>query len=221
MAEYKATVARSESVLATNKVLRNTYALLGMALLVSAVAAMISMSIGLGRGLSLVMMIGGILIAMFVLPRTANSAAGVPVMFLFTAMLGMSIGPMLTYYLSLPAGPSIVAQALVGTAAIFLGLSFVALTTKKDFSFLGGFLMIGFMVVLLAVLANLFFNIPGLHLAISAAVVLLMSLWILFDTSRIINGGETNYIMAAAGMFINIFNLFVHLLHLVGALSRD
>ncbi len=221
MAEYKATVSRTESVLATNKVLRNTYALLGMSLLVSAIAALISMSIGIGRGASLVMMISGILIAMFVLPRTANSAAGIPVMFLFTALLGMSIGPMLTFYLSLPAGPSIVAQALVGTAAIFFSLSFIALTTKKDFSFLGGFLMVGFMVVLLAILANLFFNIPGVHLAISAAVVLLMSLWILFDTSRIVNGGETNYIMAAAGMFINIFNLFVHLLHLVGALSRD
>lgn len=222
MAQYDATVRRSEaSLLATHKVLRNTYALLGMSLLVSAVAALFSMSLGLSQGPALIMMIAGILIAMFVLPRTANSAAGIPVMFLFTALLGASIGPMLNAYLSMPMGPSIVAQALIGTAVIFFSLSFVALYTKKDFSFLGGFLMIGFIVVLLAMIANLFFGIAAVSLAISGAVVLLMSLWILFDTSRIINGGETNYIMAAAGMFINIFNLFIHLLHLIGALSRD
>ena len=149
------------------------------------------------------------------------SSMGIVWTFAFAGLMGASLGPMLTAYLSLANGPSIVAQALGGTALVTFGLSAYAVTTKKDFSFLGGFVMVGMIVVLVAILANLFLSIPVLSLAISAGVVLLMSLLILFDTSRIVNGGETNYVRATVSLYLDIYNLFVHLLVLVGALSDD
>ena len=140
----------------------------------------------------------------------------------FTGLLGASLGPMLNSYLALPNGASLVMQALGGTAVVFFGLSGYALTTRKDFSFLGGFLFVGLLVIVVASLANIFFQIPAVSLAISAAAVLIMSGLILFDTSRIINGGETNYIRATVSLYLNIYNLFIHMLHLLTALSgRD
>ncbi|PTY36577.1 BAX inhibitor protein [Saccharospirillum sp. MSK14-1] len=222
MANYQTTATqRSESALATNKVLRNTYALLSMTLVFSAVCALFAMSANLSPTASLIMMIAAIGIMFFVIPRTANSGMGIVWTFVFTGLLGASLGPTLNYYLAMSNGGAIVAQALGGTAIVTFGLSAYAVTTKKDFSFLGGFLMVGLIVALVAILANFFFTIPALSLAISAGVVLLMSLFILYDTSRIVNGGETNYIHATVSLYLNIYNLFVHLLALVGALSND
>ncbi len=211
----------------THKVLRNTYMLLGMTLLFSAVTAGISMAVGLGSGAALIMSIAALAIVWFVLPRTANTAAGLPVVFLFTGLLGAALGPMLNRYLALPNGADLVMQALGGTALIFFALSAYVLTTKKDFSFMGGFLFVGLMVVIVAsigyALASWGFgiHIPGFQLAISGAIVFIMSGLILFDTSRIINGGETNYIMATVSLYLNIYNLFTSLLHILGVTSND
>lgn len=222
MANYQNTATRrSESALATNKVLRNTYALLSMTLVFSAVCALVAMAVGLPQGASLLMSLAAIGILWFAIPRSVNSSMGIVWTFVFSGLLGAGLGPILNAYLALANGPAIIAQALGGTAIVTFGLSAYAVTTKKDFSFLGGFVMVGLIVVLVAMLANLFFTIPAVSLAISAGVVLLMSLLILFDTSRIINGGETNYIRATVSLYLDIYNLFVHLLALVGALSND
>lgn len=215
--------ARSQEV---SKLLRNTYMLLGMTLLFSAATAGISMALNLGHGIGLICSIAALVLVWFVLPKTANSSAGLAVVFAFTGLLGAALGPMLNHYLALPNGSSIVMQALGGTALVFFGLSGYVLTTGKDFSFMGGFLMTGLMVVIFAALGTMvagFFgvNISGIHLAISAAVVFLMSGFILYDTSRIINGGETNYIYATTALYLDIYNLFTSLLHLIGAFSSD
>ena len=209
-----------ESALSTNKVLKNTYMLLGMTLLFSAVTAGISMAMGLGQGAALLLMLVGFGL-LFVVNRTADSSKGLIAIFAFTGVMGASIGPMLNYYLAMPNGPSLVMQALGGTAVVFFGLSAYALTTRKDFSYMGGFLMVGLLVAVVAMIANIFLNIPALSLTISAAIVMIMSGLILFDTSRIINGGETNYIRATVSLYLDIYNLFIHLLHLLTAFSGD
>ncbi|AWB68119.1 BAX inhibitor protein [Saccharobesus litoralis] len=210
----------SASVLETNKVLRNTYTLLAMTLAFSAVTAGISMAMGFSHMMGLVFSLIGFGL-MFVVNKKADSAAGIYWVFAFTGVMGLAIGPLLNHYLALPSGPTIVAQALGTTALAFFGLSGYALTTKKDFSFMGSFLMIGLIVVIVAGIANIFLQIPAMSLAISSAVVLIMSGLILFDTSRIVNGGETNYIRATVGLYLNIYNLFTSLLHLIGAFSSD
>jgi modulator of FtsH protease len=209
-----------ESVISTNKVLKNTYMLLGMTLLFSAVTAGISMAMGLGHGAALVLMLVGFGL-LFVVNRTADSSKGLIAVFAFAGVMGASIGPMLNYYLAMPGGPALVMQALGGTAVVFFGLSAYALTTRKDFSYMGGFLMVGLLVAVVAMIANIFLAIPALSLTISAAVVMIMSGLILFDTSRIINGGETNYIRATVALYLDIYNLFIHLLHLLTAFSGD
>ena len=200
-----------------NKVLRNTYLLLGMTLAFSAMTATAGVVMGISSGVSLVMMLSAFLLLWLVLPRTQNSASGLVVVFAFTGLMGASLGPMLSYYLSIPSGPGLVLQALAGTAVVFFGLSGYALVSRKDFSFMGGFLFVGLLVAIVAMIANIFLQIPAMSLAISAAVVLIMSGLILFDTSRIINGGETNYIRATVSLYLSIFNIFVHMLHLLGA----
>jgi modulator of FtsH protease len=209
-----------ESALSTNKVLRNTYMLLGMTLLFSAVTASISMAMGLSQGAALILMLVGFGL-LFVVNRTADSSKGLVAIFAFTGVMGASIGPMLNYYLAMPNGPSLVMQALGGTAVVFFGLSAYALTTRKDFSYMGGFLFVGLLVAVVASIANIFLHIPALSLTISAAIVMIMSGLILFDTSRIINGGETNYIRATVSLYLDIYNLFIHLLHLLTAFSGD
>ena len=215
-------VARpSESVLATNKVIRNTYTLLSMTLLFSALMAMASVMVGIGPGASLLCTFGALGLVWFVLPRTANSSAGLLTVFAFTGLLGFGLGPILSLYLSMPKGPEVVMTALGGTGVIFLGLSAYALISRQDFSFMGGFLVAGLLIVLLAALANIFLSIPALSLAISAIVIALMSGFILYDTSRMIHDGQTNYILATASLYINIFNIFVHLLHILGVMGGD
>lgn len=210
-------VAGTIDTAAKNKLIRNTYTLLSMTLVFSAMTAGASMAVNVGFGISLICSIAALLMMMFVLPRTANSSMGLVVVFGITGLMGFGLGPILTHYLAMPNGGQTVMTALGGTGAIFLGLSGYALTTRKDFSFMGGFLMVGFMVVLLASLGNLFFAIPALSLAISAGVVMLMSGFILYHTSALVNGGETNYLMATVSLYLAIYNLFTSLLHLLGA----
>ena len=218
--EMNTAVTRSQgAILQTNKVIRNTYILLSMTLIFSAFTAFLGVVSGIGHGVALVVDIAAIAMLWFVLPRTANSAAGIPTIFAITGMLGFGLGPVLNYYLSV--NPSIVMTALGGTGAIFLGLSGYALTTRKDFSFLGGFVMVGMLVVLGAAILNIFLGMPVLFLAVNAAVILIMSAFILWETSSLIHNGETNYIMATAGLFLSILNMFQALLHLLGAFSDD
>jgi modulator of FtsH protease len=215
------TKAPAGSALETNKVLKNTYLLLAATLGFSAFTAMLSMALAMPSWVYLVSVIGAMLLGMFVLPRTAQSAKGVGVIFLITGMLGFGLGSILSMYLALPNGGQIIATAFAGTALIFLGLSGYALTTKTDFSFMGGFLFAGMMVVIVAILANIFFTMPALSLAISGAIILLMSGFILFDVSRIKSGAETNYIMATYGIYLSIFNIFISLLQILGIMGDD
>ena len=215
------TMTRSEaSVLSTNKVIRNTYMLLSLTLAFSALMAAVSMSMGaprLGIVVTLVWYFG----LLFATSKFRNSGLGVLFVFALTGFMGFTLGPIISAYLSMPNGSSIVMQAMAGTAAIFLGLSAYAVTTKKDFSFMGGFLMVGILVAFLAGLGAIFFQIPALSLTVSAAFVMLMSGLILYETSNIINGGETNYVMATVTLFVSIFNLFTSLLHLLGFMNND
>ena len=215
-------VARPQSeVVSTNKVLKNTYILLSATLIFSAIMAAASMALAMPPMTYLISFIGAMVLGIFVLPKTANSTTGIGVIFLITGLLGFGLGPLLSMYLSLPKGPEIVGTAMGGTGVIFLALSGYALTSKRDFSFMGGFLFAGLMVVLIAALANIFLSMPALSLAVSAGIILLMSGFILFDTSRIISGGETNYIMATFGLYLSIFNIFINLLSLLGIMGDD
>ncbi|MGD2081420.1 MAG: Bax inhibitor-1/YccA family protein [Chromatiales bacterium] len=215
-------VARSDAgAVSTNKVVKNTYLLLSATLLFSAVTALISMAMAVPVWVYTVSVIGAMLLGMFALPRTANSSSGLGVIFLITGLMGFGLGAILTVYMSLPQGPQTVATALGGTGVIFLGLSGYALTTQRDFSFMGGFVFAGMMVMLIAVLANIFLQMPALQLAIAAGFILLMSAYILFQTSQMVNGGETNYIHATFGLYLAIFNIFISLLQILGVMGGD
>jgi modulator of FtsH protease len=211
----------ASSAVAVNKTIKNTYILLSATLFFSALTAMLSVALAMPPLTYLVAVIAAMLLGMFVLPRTAESASGIGVLFLITGLLGFGLGAILTQYLALPKGPQIVATAMGGTGLIFLSLSGYALTTRRDFSFMGGFIFTGMMVMLVAGLANIFLAIPALSLAISGAVILLMSGYILFQTSQLIHGGETNYIHATHGLYMAIFNIFISLLQLLGVFSSD
>jgi len=191
-----------------------------MTLLFSAAMAGVSMLLNIPHSIAFVASLVAIGLVWFVLPRVEESAMGIGVVFAFTGLLGLGLGPMLQSYLSMANGPTMVATALGGTGAIFLALSGYVLTTKKDFSFMGGFLMVGLIVVFGAAILNLFMGIPALSLAVSAGIILVMSGLILFDTSRIINGGETNYVRATVSLFLNIYNIFTSLLHILGVMDE-
>lgn len=219
--DSQTTVVRSQqSVLQTNKLLRNTYALLAMTLGFSAVTAGISMAFNLPHPGIIITLIGyfGLL---FLTAKLRNSVWGLASVFALTGFMGFTLGPIISAYLSMPNGSQIVMQALGGTGIIFLALSAYAIKSEKDFSFMGGFLFVGILVAFLAGLAAIFFEMPGLSLAVSAMFVLLMSGLILWETSNIIHGGETNYIMATVTLYVSIYNLFTSLLHLLGAFSGD
>jgi len=222
MANTDYTIVRgSAHAVATNKVLKNTYMLLSATLVFSALMAGLSIMLAVPTWIYLVSVIGAMVLGIFVLPRTANASTGIGMIFLITGLLGFGLGAILTMYLSLPKGPQIIGTAFAGTGLIFLGLSGYALTSKRNFSFMGGFLFAGIMVVFIVAIANLFLALPALSLAISGAIILLMSGFILFNTSRIINGGETNYIMATYGLYLNIFNIFISLLQILGIMGDE
>ncbi|WP_110709005.1 Bax inhibitor-1/YccA family protein [Salinicola sp. CR57] len=212
---------RRSSAVSTNKVLRNTYMLLAMTLLFSAVTAGAAMAMGVTQLNIFVFFIGAYGL-MFLVHKTANSGAGIAAIFAFTGFMGFTLGPIIDLYLSIPNGAQLVMTALGMTAATFLGLSAVALFTRKDFSFLGNFMMAGAIVLVLAMVAALIFNIPGLALAVSAGFVLFSSAAILYQTSEIVNrAGETNYILATVTLYVSIYNLFISLLSILGVMSRD
>jgi modulator of FtsH protease len=204
-----------KSAFATNKVIRNTYMLLSLTLLFAAGTAGAAVALQLPHP-GLILTLVGYFGLLFATTKLRNSGWGIVSVFALTGFMGYTLGPIVSHYLGLPNGHQTVMTAMGGTAAIFLGLSAYALTTKKDFSFMGGFLMVGMLVAFLAGLAAIFFSIPALSLTVSAAFVLLMSGLILFETSNIVHGGETNYIMATVSLFVAIFNLFTSLLQLLG-----
>lgn len=222
MSQSNYAVARpSSSVLATNKLIRNTYMLLSLTLLFSAAMAGVSMALNLPHPGLLITLVGyfGLL---FLTSYLRNSAWGLLAVFALTGFMGITLGPILSMYLTaFSNGGQLVMMALGGTGAIFIGLSAYALTTQKDFSFMGGFLMVGILVAFLAGIGAAIFNLPGLSLGVSAMFVLLMSGLILYETSNIIHGGETNYIMATVTLYVAIYNLFMSLLHLLAAFAGE
>lgn len=226
--DYKTNVTYAQgqpSVLATNAVLRNTYLLLGLTLMFSALTAtfavMTNATMPQGFG-GIILFFAGAYGLMFLTSALRNSVWGIAAVFAFTGFMGYTLGPLLNAVLQLSNGGELIMTALGGTGLIFFGLSGYALTTKKDFSFLTGFVMAGTMVLLLAIVAGLFLQSSAFHLAISAGLILLCSAVILWQTSLIIHGGERNYIMATVGLYVQLYNLFVSLLHLLSAFSgRD
>jgi modulator of FtsH protease len=209
----------------TNKMIRNTYMLLAMTMVFSTVTAVISMAINP----PFFVYLGSIIVSfimLFVINKKQNTAAALPLTFLFTGLMGFGLGPILNSYLALPNGGQIVATALGMTAVTFFGLTGYVMSSRRDFSFMGGFLAAGSIVLIVAMLAMFILplfgvDVSGMQLAFSAAVVFLMAGFLLYDTSNIINGNYTNYIMATVGLYLNIYNLFVHLLSLVGAFNDD
>lgn len=204
-----------------NSVLKNTYQLLSATLLFSGLMAYLSMSLNLPH-FGLLITLGGYFGLLFLTHKLKNSAGGIFAVFALTGFMGLTLGPTVNAYLgAFSNGAELVTMAMTGTGVIFLALSFYAITSQKDFSFMSGFLMVGIIVAFLAGLAAYFFEIQALSLTVSAAFVLLMSGLILFETSNIIHGGETNYIMATVTLYISIYNLFLSLLHLLGVFSGD
>jgi len=205
----------SGSALTRNKVIRNTYMLLSMTLVFAALTAASSVAMNLPHP-GLILTLAGYFGLLFLTAKLSNSGWGLVSVFALTGFMGYTLGPIVSHYLGLPNGGQTVMTAMGGTAAIFLGLSSYALSTRKDFSFMGGFLTVAILIAFVAGLAAIFFEIPALSLTVSAAFVLLMSGLILYETSNIIHGGETNYVMATVTLFVSIFNLFTSLLHLLG-----
>lgn len=213
---------RSESqILATNKVLKNTYVLLAMTLLFSGATAGIAMAMNLPP-VSPILTIVGYFGLLFLTSKFSNSGLGLLFVFMLTGFMGITLGPILNMYMSVANGDQLIMTSLGGTGVIFLGLSGYALTSRKDFSFMGGFLVVGILVAFLAGIGAMVFSMPILSLAVSGMFILLMSGMILYQTSQIIHGGETNYIMATVTLYISIYNLFLSLLHILSSLSgRD
>lgn len=212
--------------LSTHKVLRNTYMLLGLSMIPTVVGAAIGMSMNfsfmarspiMGAVVMLAIMMG----LFWGISRNRESGVGVALLLVLTLFMGVMLGPILQVALHLRNGAQLVSLAAGGTGVIFLSLAFYATVSRKDFSFLGNFLFVGLVLLILASLANIFFQVPAAALAISSVAVLIFSGFILFDVSRIVQGGETNYIMATLALYLDIYNLFVNLLQLLMALSGE
>ncbi|GLR76048.1 MULTISPECIES: Bax inhibitor-1 family protein [Aliivibrio] len=208
-----------ESALQTNKVLRNTYFLLSMTLLWSALVAGVSMALNLPRPGIIIMLVGfyGLL---FLTEKNRNNSMGLLFTFLFTGFLGYTIGPILNMYIGAGMG-DVILTALGGTALSFMAASAYALTTKRDLSFLNGVLMAGFVVLLIGMVANIFLQMPLLHLAMSGMFILFSTGAILLTTQSIIRGGETSYISATITLYVSIYNIFISLLSILGIMRDD
>lgn len=207
-----------ESLLTTNSVIRNTYLLLSMTLIFSALMAYVAI-VNHVRYINIGIFFLATIGLQFLTFQLRNSVWGIVTTFAFTGFMGYTLGPILTWYLSLANGAQIVSAALGLTGAIFLGLSGYALVTKKDFSYLTGFLFAGMMIGMIASFMAFFFNIPAVHLLISSIFVLIFAGYILHETSDMIHGGQRNYILATISLYISIYNLFLSLLQILGALS--
>jgi len=211
-------VITDTDILLKNRVLKNTYLLLSMTLLFSmatATFAVVTHAPYLGLMLTLVGTYG----LMFLVHALKDSELGLVAIFAFTGFMGYTLGPLLNSVLMLNNGENIIMMSLGGTGLIFLGLSGHALTSKRDYSYLGGFLFMGMMVAFLAMIVAVLFHIPALHLAISAVFMLISSGMILLQTSQIINGGERNYVLATITLYLSIYNVFVSLLQLLTAFA--
>lgn len=217
---HSAALPGARSEISTNRVLRNTYALLAATLFFSAGVTALSAAWKLPHP-GIVLTLVGFFGLLYATTKLRNSGWGLAAVFALTGFMGYTLGPIVGHYLAMPNGHQVVMMAMGGTAAIFVGLSAYALTTRKDFSFMGGFLLAGILVAFLAGLGAIFFEVPALSLTVSAAFVLLMGGLILFETSRIVHGGETNYIMATVSLYVSIYNLFSSLLALIGFGSSD
>lgn len=202
------------------RVLRNTYLLLSLCLGFAAMTAATSAALGLPHP-GIIVTLAGYFGLLFLITKYRDRGVAIALVFALTGFMGYTLGPMISHYLNMPNGTQTVMTALGGTAAIFMGLSAYALVTKRDLSFMGGFLTAGMLVAFLAGLAAVFLHIPALSLTVSAVFVLLMSGMILYETNNIVRGGETNYVMATLSLFITIFNLFASLLQLLGFASKD
>ena len=211
--------SQEESLLSTHKVLRNTYFLLGLTMAFSAVVAYISMSLNLPYPNLIVLLVGfyGLL---FVTNRLANSAWGILAAFAFTGFMGYTIGPILNMYVA-RGMEDLIMLAFAGTAIVFFACSAYVLTTKKDMSFLSTAIFSLFIVLLLGIVASFFFQIPALAVGISALFVVFSTMTVLYETSNIIHGGETNYIRATVSIYVSIYNLFISLLRLLSIFSND
>jgi len=221
MNQYQPSIARtSGAVLTTNKLIRNTYTLLSLTLLFSAATAGLAVVLNLPPLGPIITLVGyfGLL---FLTTKLRNSTWGLAAVFALTGFMGLTLGPIINFYLHMANGGQLVMTALGGTGAIFLGLSAYALTTRKDFSFMGGFLFVGIMVAFLLGLAAMIFSMPIMALGVSAMFILLMSGFILYQTSMMVHGGETNYIMATISLYVSIYNLFLSLLQILGAFSGN
>jgi FtsH-binding integral membrane protein len=214
-----------ELALQQNRVLRNTYLLLALTMVPTVIGAMIGMATGgiimQHPIITTLVMLGAVIGLQFAIAANRNSGLGVVLLLGMTFLLGWWLGPLLTVALSLRNGPQLVGFAAAGTGAIFFAMAMIATTTKRDFSFMGKFLFVGMIVLLIAMLANMFLQIPALALTISALVIVVFSLFLLHDVSRIVNGGETNYVMATTGVYLSLFNIFANLLHLLMALAGE
>lgn|SRR5665647_360778 len=224
--DYQVVSNEQSLALGTHKVLRNTYMLLGITMLPTVIGAVIGTGMNFGFAAQHPIMFAlGMLAVMFGLffgiQANRNSTLGVVLLLLLTGFMGLMLGPILQVALHLRNGAQLIGLAAGGTGIIFLTLAGIATTTKKDFSFMGNFLMIGIILLIVASLANMFFQIPALQLALSGVAVLLFSGFILYDVSRIVNGGETNYVMATLAIYLDIYNLFINLLQLLMALMGE
>ena len=209
-----------------NKVLRNTYMMLALTMIPTVIGALLGMSMNFSfmaasPVMSALLMFGAMIGMMFAVSALRNSVWGIAALLGFTFVAGVFLGPILQVALHLSNGAQLIGMAAGGTGIIFFSLATIATVTKKDFSFMGKFLFIGLILLIVASLANLFFQIPALSLTISSIAVLLFSAFILYDVSRIVNGGETNYIMATLGLFLSIYNLFISLLQLLMAFAGE
>lgn len=214
------------SAVSTNKVLRNTYMLLGLTMIPTVIGALFGMSLNFGFMAEHPIMYSlGMLAVMmgmfYAISANRNSSLGVVLLLALTGAMGVMLGPILQVALGFSNGGEMVALAAGGTGAIFLTLAGIATTTKRDFSFMGKFLMVGIVLLILASLANMFFQIPAMALTLSAVAVLLFSAFILYDVSRVVTGGETNYVMATLAIYLDIYNLFVNLLQLLMAFMGE
>ena len=208
-----------------NRVLRNTYLMLALTMVPTVIGAMVGMATGgivmQHPIISLFVMLGAVIGLQFAIAANRNSGLGVALLLLMTFILGWWLGPLLTVALSLSNGPQLVGFAAAGTGLIFLVMSVIAVTTKRDFSFMGKFLMVGMIVALIALIANAFLAIPALSLTISSVVIVVFSLFLLHDVSRIVTGGETNYIMATTGVYLSLWNVFANLLSVLMMLTGE
>jgi len=209
-----------------NKVLRNTYMMLALTMIPTVIGALIGTSMNLSFMaehpiMSSLLMFGAMMGMLFAVTALRNSVWGIVALLGFTFVAGVFLGPILQVALHLKNGAELVGMAAGGTGIIFFTLATIATVTKKDFSFMGKFLFIGLILLIVASLANIFFQIPALSLTISAIAVMIFSAYILYDVSQIVHGGETNYVMATLGLYLNIYNLFIHLLNLLMAFSGE